>query len=373
MKQRTIFVLAEVFHAWSAMEVFVISIIAACAQISQFAGFMVGTNCDIINVVLEEAMESDSQIKEYVGDPLCFGVKASLNSGVFLLLTASIIFTLVGHYLLAACHRGLEARLHNSSEATKERQKARTMSVDQCMQYDPNLLDHREEIHPHKEEKLGKMFRNVINLLDHFKIVQVTNEVSGERESLGFGINQVHSGNDDSSESTGRSSFRLMNPIRENTKEGGIPVQVGTTKPNSILKQPPTIASPAKTQSEFRGSDNERGPSQSIQESLVAAESIAVSSEGASNLALLGVNVSRCRLNRLNSVDLGNCIDKEMGLNQYRDNFYQEGIDGAVLVALALDDKTFDDVLKEDLGIKSALHRGKVKAWVAKNMKNVVS
>ena len=48
------FVLAEVLNAWSALEVFVISIIAALLEISQFASFIVGDDCDPINKVISK-------------------------------------------------------------------------------------------------------------------------------------------------------------------------------------------------------------------------------------------------------------------------------------------------------------------------------
>jgi len=124
--------------------------------------------------------------------------------------------------------------------------------------------------------------------------------------------------------------------------------------------QPRKIATPAKKVYEFRE------PSNSIAEN---AALVANGSTGGNALGVLNVNVGRCRLNRLSSDALGDALEVELNLPQYRAIFAEEGIDGPILVALALDDKTFDDVLKEDLGMASALHRGKLKAWVAKNMK----
>ena len=73
--QRSIFVLAEVLNAWSALDVFCIAIAAALLEIQQFAAFIVGDSCDGINVILEEHMD---EILE--GDDKCFDVIATLTS-----------------------------------------------------------------------------------------------------------------------------------------------------------------------------------------------------------------------------------------------------------------------------------------------------
>lgn len=72
--QRTIFVLAEVLNAWSALDVFCISIAAALLEIQQFAAFIVGDSCDAINVFLAEFMDPLLE-----GDDKCFDVVAQLD------------------------------------------------------------------------------------------------------------------------------------------------------------------------------------------------------------------------------------------------------------------------------------------------------
>lgn len=50
--QNRLLSLTSTIHAWSALEVFVISIIAALLELQQFAQFIVGNRCDLINKVL---------------------------------------------------------------------------------------------------------------------------------------------------------------------------------------------------------------------------------------------------------------------------------------------------------------------------------
>jgi hypothetical protein len=82
--QRTLFVLAEVLNAWSALDVFCISIAAALLEIQQFAAFIVGDSCDSINVILEEYMDEALE-----GDDKCFDVVAKLDQVIQLHYIAS--------------------------------------------------------------------------------------------------------------------------------------------------------------------------------------------------------------------------------------------------------------------------------------------
>lgn len=51
--QSRLLTLTSTIHAWSALEVFVISIIAALLELQQFAQFIIGNRCDMINKVLK--------------------------------------------------------------------------------------------------------------------------------------------------------------------------------------------------------------------------------------------------------------------------------------------------------------------------------
>ena len=70
--QRQLFVLAEVLNAWSTLDVYCISILAALLEIQQFAAFIVGDSCDGINKLLANFYDALD------GDTKCFDVVALL-------------------------------------------------------------------------------------------------------------------------------------------------------------------------------------------------------------------------------------------------------------------------------------------------------
>ena len=101
-----LYVLAEVANAWSALEVFVISIIAALTEISQFASFIIGDKCDGINKILEEFLD-----KPLEGNDICFDVKATLGKESAYLFSAALLTTFLSWNLLKMAHVVLEERM----------------------------------------------------------------------------------------------------------------------------------------------------------------------------------------------------------------------------------------------------------------------
>jgi hypothetical protein len=105
-EQRKIHVVVEVLHAWGAIEVFVLSIIAALLQLKQFAGFIVGGRCNVI----------DMYIKKYLsealpgGDMVCFTVVTKLLDGTFILVVASVGMIFIGTYVMRISEHALEDR-----------------------------------------------------------------------------------------------------------------------------------------------------------------------------------------------------------------------------------------------------------------------
>ena len=95
----------EVMYAWSCMDVFVVSIMAAILEISQFAVFMVGDKCDFIQPIIEK------YFKEILGDyDSCFEVVAVLAQGSWILFPAVIFYTIVANVYMRVCQNALEAR-----------------------------------------------------------------------------------------------------------------------------------------------------------------------------------------------------------------------------------------------------------------------
>eukprot|EP01092_Planopodium_desertum_P006453 TRINITY_DN2682_c0_g1_i2.p1 TRINITY_DN2682_c0_g1~~TRINITY_DN2682_c0_g1_i2.p1 ORF type:complete len:196 (-),score=29.30 TRINITY_DN2682_c0_g1_i2:69-656(-) len=101
--RRIVFVLSEIFNAWSALEVFVVSVIAALLEIEQFAKFIIGNRCDQINVLLQDYA---SDLLE--GDNVCFDVVATLKEGCWILFAGCLLYLLVGTLVMKICHKVLE-------------------------------------------------------------------------------------------------------------------------------------------------------------------------------------------------------------------------------------------------------------------------
>jgi len=108
----------EVLSAWSCVDVFIISIIAACLEIQQFAGFMVGDKCDFLTPYMEE------YFVDYVGENLsCFEVIATLESGCYVLFIGTIIYTAVYMTFNRVIQAALRTRGNDGIPMTKEQVK----------------------------------------------------------------------------------------------------------------------------------------------------------------------------------------------------------------------------------------------------------
>jgi len=105
-RQRYLFVVSEVVYAWSALDVFIVSVIAALLQLSQFAQFIIGGRCDTINEILQRL-----NLPILDGDNRCFDVIATLNEGCWILFAASVDFIIVCLLLSRLCHSALEDRI----------------------------------------------------------------------------------------------------------------------------------------------------------------------------------------------------------------------------------------------------------------------
>ena len=89
--QKTIYVAAEIMYAWACLDVFIISILAAVLEISQFARFMVGDKCDIIDPIVKKLFANEPLIK---GHETCFDVVTTLNEGSWYLFSAAVAHTI---------------------------------------------------------------------------------------------------------------------------------------------------------------------------------------------------------------------------------------------------------------------------------------
>lgn len=125
--QYVVFYISEIFNAWSALDVFVISIIAAILEIQQFAAFMVGDNCDAINVFIED------NLSQYTSPyNVCFTVIATLSNGCWILFAASVTSLIVSQIVMQKCHRAVYHRIEQLpvDESMKSMKSDRDGEVD---------------------------------------------------------------------------------------------------------------------------------------------------------------------------------------------------------------------------------------------------
>lgn len=118
--QRKWFHVAEVLNAWSALEVFVISIIAALVEIRQFAQFIIGSRCDQINVILKEYLN-----KELDGDDRCFDVQAYLQQGCWILFAACLISVATGMLVMRMSHKAIRDSLESGPKNPWDENRSR--------------------------------------------------------------------------------------------------------------------------------------------------------------------------------------------------------------------------------------------------------
>jgi len=103
--QRRLFTLSEITYAWSAIDVFLVSIIAAILQLPQLTSFIVGDRCNDINAILEWLNPS-----RLGGDDKCMDVGCELNEGVWVLFVSSLLLSGVGLTLSRWTQTVLNAR-----------------------------------------------------------------------------------------------------------------------------------------------------------------------------------------------------------------------------------------------------------------------
>jgi hypothetical protein len=138
---------AEVGNAWSAMEVFVMSIVAALFEISTFASFIVGQKCDILNQILQD--EFDDQLD---GDDVCYSLSASASSNMWLLVVGVALNSALVSTLLRMAQNVVEERSHSRDDASCVVQRIATTSLSkwflELVEEDPltvPLLNHSQE------------------------------------------------------------------------------------------------------------------------------------------------------------------------------------------------------------------------------------
>jgi len=96
---------SEVMSAWNALDVLVVSILAAVLEIRQFALFILGDKCDALDALLESIPPIASRLP---GSVTCFDVRSELREGFFVLLAAAVVSSIVSQVVLRMCSAALD-------------------------------------------------------------------------------------------------------------------------------------------------------------------------------------------------------------------------------------------------------------------------
>ena len=94
---------AEIANAWSAIEVFCLSIVAALLEISTFASFIVGDNCDLGDSILQKDFQE-------VADT-CYSVSASVSWSAAYLVIGVVLNSFLVSVALRFAHIAMEERI----------------------------------------------------------------------------------------------------------------------------------------------------------------------------------------------------------------------------------------------------------------------
>jgi hypothetical protein len=104
---KAIHVLVEIFYAWSGVDIFIVSILAAVLQISQLAESLVGDRCDFLLPFLHDYMHDALD-----GNDKCFVVLAEYKFGSVVLVIAAILLALLGLLTILISSSALSDRTH---------------------------------------------------------------------------------------------------------------------------------------------------------------------------------------------------------------------------------------------------------------------
>lgn len=109
--QRYLLVAAEIANSWSAVEVFLLSILAALFQISTFASFMIGNKCDEINILADKIFDEK--------DTICFMVDASVDSNCWYLLVGALANIVLVTFCLGFAETAVDEKVESSRRANE--------------------------------------------------------------------------------------------------------------------------------------------------------------------------------------------------------------------------------------------------------------
>jgi hypothetical protein len=105
-RQLVVLTLAEIANAWSAIEVFALSIVAALLEISTFASFIIGHRCDMIDEILKE-LNSTS----FSSVTTCYTVRSFIAGNAAPLVLGVVLYSFTVSTVLGLAHAAVHERI----------------------------------------------------------------------------------------------------------------------------------------------------------------------------------------------------------------------------------------------------------------------
>ena len=103
--QHRLFYATEIVYAWSAVDVFLITIIASLVELQLAAQFLVGNRCDLIN-----ALVAQLHWPSLADDAKCFDVIATLSEGAWALIISTMFSLISSFIVMVICRDALVQR-----------------------------------------------------------------------------------------------------------------------------------------------------------------------------------------------------------------------------------------------------------------------
>jgi hypothetical protein len=110
-RQLQLLTLAEISNAWSAAEVFALSIAAAVLEISTFAKFVVGHRCDMVNEILRAYFDNE--------DSTCYTLKSDIRWDAIYLVAGVLLNSFLVSFVLRIAHVSMDERIHQLQQFEK--------------------------------------------------------------------------------------------------------------------------------------------------------------------------------------------------------------------------------------------------------------
>ena len=105
--------MAEIFSAWSSLDVVLFAVVAAMLQIKQFANFVVGGGCLKFNTMLAsiggtgQTSDSSSNADRQQIDDDCFDLDTYFEPGCWLLVSSAMMANFVGIWVMKRCDQSV--------------------------------------------------------------------------------------------------------------------------------------------------------------------------------------------------------------------------------------------------------------------------